>query len=67
MREYEAQRDGGGNTSQGMKIKCIINFVCTILPSCVGCTMSIPKIIYSSRTHSQLSQAIKELRNTAYK
>ncbi|XP_065826996.1 regulator of telomere elongation helicase 1-like [Oscarella lobularis] len=27
----------------------------------------IPKIIYSSRTHSQLSQAIHELKNTRYK
>ena len=26
-----------------------------------------PKIIYSSRTHSQLSQVQKEMRNTAYK
>ncbi|KAI9139228.1 helicase C-terminal domain-containing protein [Paraphysoderma sedebokerense] len=26
-----------------------------------------PKIFYASRTHSQLSQAIKELRNTGYK
>lgn len=27
----------------------------------------IPKIIYTSRTHSQLSQAVKELKNTIYK
>lgn len=26
----------------------------------------VPRIIYTSRTHSQLSQTIKELRNTAY-
>ena len=26
-----------------------------------------PKIFYASRTHSQLSQAVKELKNTAYK
>lgn len=25
-----------------------------------------PRIVYTSRTHSQLSQTIKELRNTAY-
>lgn len=27
----------------------------------------IPKIIYTSRTHSQLSQAVNELKNTIYK
>ena len=33
----------------------------------VGGIESIPKIIYSSRTHSQLSQAINELKNTIYR
>jgi DNA repair helicase Rad3 len=27
----------------------------------------IPKIVYASRTHSQLAQVVKELKNTAYK
>ncbi len=27
----------------------------------------IPKIIFASRTHSQLSQAVQELKNTAYR
>eukprot|EP00049_Salpingoeca_infusionum_P015241 m.292736 g.292736 ORF g.292736 m.292736 type:complete len:1045 (-) comp15844_c0_seq8:2262-5396(-) len=31
-----------------------------------GATLGIPKIIFSSRTHSQLSQAVSELKNTAY-
>ncbi|KAM5217885.1 regulator of telomere elongation helicase 1 isoform 4-T6 [Hipposideros larvatus] len=29
--------------------------------------MDIPKVIYASRTHSQLTQAIGELRNTSYR
>ena len=33
----------------------------------LGYQGDIPKIIYSSRTHSQLSQAIKELKNTKYR
>ena len=33
----------------------------------VGYVGGIPKIIYSSRTHSQLSQAIQELKNTIYR
>ncbi|CAG7693054.1 unnamed protein product [Allacma fusca] len=33
----------------------------------VSAAFSIPKIIYSSRTHSQLSQAIQELKRSHYK
>lgn len=29
-------------------------------------TQSVPKIIYASRTHTQLSQTVKELKNTKY-
>lgn len=32
----------------------------------MGFGQQLPKILYSSRTHSQLSQACKELKNTAY-
>uniref|UniRef100_A0A673UVZ9 Regulator of telomere elongation helicase 1 n=1 Tax=Suricata suricatta TaxID=37032 RepID=A0A673UVZ9_SURSU len=32
-----------------------------------ACYSDIPKIIYASRTHSQLTQAISELRNTSYR
>ncbi|XP_024895591.1 regulator of telomere elongation helicase 1 isoform X2 [Pteropus alecto] len=32
-----------------------------------ACYADIPKVIYASRTHSQLTQVISELRNTAYR
>lgn len=32
-----------------------------------ACYADIPKVIYASRTHSQLTQVIGELRNTAYR
>ena len=30
-------------------------------------TVRLPTIVYSSRTHSQLAQVMKELRNTSYR
>ncbi len=29
--------------------------------------VAVPTIVYSSRTHSQLAQVMKELRNTSYR
>lgn len=37
------------------------------LTEAAGLTAPLPTIIYSSRTHSQLSQVMGELRNTAYR
>uniref|UniRef100_A0A2K6ETU4 Regulator of telomere elongation helicase 1 n=1 Tax=Propithecus coquereli TaxID=379532 RepID=A0A2K6ETU4_PROCO len=33
----------------------------------IACYTDIPKVIYASRTHSQLTQVIGELRNTSYR
>lgn len=41
-------------------------FQCLICTSFVNAGRQTPKIIYSSRTHSQLSQAISELKRTNY-
>ena len=41
--------------------------VCVTISSTPGCGEGAPKIIYASRTHSQLSQVIRELKNTSYR
>ena len=40
-------------------------YCCKGLFACLNVSV-VPKIIYASRTHSQLSQAVQELKRTAY-
>uniref|UniRef100_A0A674MNE4 Regulator of telomere elongation helicase 1 n=1 Tax=Takifugu rubripes TaxID=31033 RepID=A0A674MNE4_TAKRU len=55
------ERRLGGETSQNIPITSWGSVAAD------ACYTDIPKIIYASRTHSQLAQVIKELKNTSYR
>ena len=47
------------------RVSILLLFACTGNVAAAVC--HAPKIIYASRTHSQLSQVIHELKNTKYR
>lgn len=72
MEEFNKQQNGqrmpdGKQTSASLaELLNSVSNGCTIDAATAKSMMGVPKIIYSSRTHSQISQAIQELKRTAY-
>lgn len=66
-REALTARNQLQELDSGNKKELLNSLEAAVFSKSVSTLTEIPKIYYASRTHSQLSQVMKELRNTSYK